>query len=80
MVSYLCIFRKTFFLISRFKIAFVHYTEECKQYHKAFQVDPFSQVSPSVVLSETISMILIHPLKSLGSGIGDFLRGVNSTY
>lgn len=52
--------------------------EECRKYHIAFQFDPFSKVAPTIVLSETVSGMFVHPLKALGSSVGEFLSGVNS--
>lgn len=52
--------------------------EECRKYHLAFQFNVLSKVPPTIVLSETISGMLVYPLKAVGSSVGEFLTGVNS--
>jgi hypothetical protein len=52
------------------------YSNECQKYYEAVMVDPFLEVTPTLVLSEVIAGFFLHPAEMLGSAVADFSRNV----
>ena len=52
----------------------------CEEYMKALYVDPILEVSPGVVVAETLTQFILHPLEGMGSKLAKFQGAIVSKY
>ncbi|CAG0885505.1 unnamed protein product [Darwinula stevensoni] len=50
----------------------------CEEYMKALYVDPMLEVSPGVVVAETLAQFILHPLERMGSELAKFQGAIVS--
>lgn len=49
---------------------------DCQKYYEAVMLDPFLEVTPTVVLSEMVAGFFLHPSGMLGSAVAAFSKNV----
>lgn len=52
------------------------YHDECQKYYETVMLDPFLEVTPSIVLSEMVAGFLLHPSGLLGAAVADYSKNV----
>jgi hypothetical protein len=52
------------------------YHDECQKYYETVMLDPFLEVTPSIVLSEMVAGFLLHPSGMLGAAVADYSKNV----
>ena len=50
--------------------------KKCKDYHSALLVDPLWEVTPTMAIAETITVLLVQPLEQLGTHLGIFFSSL----
>jgi len=53
--------------------------DRCQEYHKAIMVDPVYEVNPLTALVDLATKLLLHPLSSLGTEVGQMFAGLLSS-
>ena len=51
-------------------------SDECEKYYEALMMDPFLKVTPTIVISEMIGSIVLHPSSKFGTAIARFSGGI----
>lgn len=59
-------------------VVFSHSSQKCLKYHEAVMIDPFLEVSPLLVVVETFTKMILHPLEHLGLSLSKFFRNLSS--
>ncbi|XP_053549795.1 chloride channel CLIC-like protein 1 [Bombina bombina] len=65
-------------LFGYLKSAVVFENDPCKEYYKAFMVNPALMVPPTKALALTFTDFITEPLKHIGKGIGEFMKALLS--
>ncbi|XP_039295778.1 ABC transporter F family member 4 [Nilaparvata lugens] len=58
------------------RIWYYSYEKDCEKYFKEISIDPVVRISPTLVLSETITMMFLHPFGKIGTAFGEFLAAL----
>jgi hypothetical protein len=53
-----------------------HFSNDCQKHYEAVMLDPFFEVTPTLVLSEMVAGFFLHPSGMLGSAVADFSKNV----
>jgi len=51
-------------------------SNDCQKYYEAVMLDPFYEVTPTLVLSEMLAGFFLHPSGMLGSAVADFSKNI----
>ena len=53
--------------------------QKCLEYHEALMVDPILEVTPTMAVAETVTVLVLHPMEQIGHHLGKFFSAIAST-